>query len=81
MSEGAGKERGLEARLERLESIVEALEREDLELDVALELFEEGVGHLRAAREVLSQTELRIEHLLDEVSDAEEAAAPERDDG
>lgn len=81
MSEGAGKERGLEARLERLESIVEALEREDLELDVALELFEEGVGHLRAAREVLSQTELRIEHLLDEVSDAEEAAAPGRDDG
>ena len=81
MSEGAGKERGLEARLERLESIVEALEREDLDLDVALELFEEGVGHLRAAREVLSQTELRIEHLLDEVSDAEEAAAPERDDG
>lgn len=54
----------LEARLMRLELIVEALERDDLELEEALHLFEEGIGHIRAAREVLAATELQIEQLL-----------------
>ena len=62
-----GIEPGLEARLNRLEDIVEALEREDLELDEALRLFEEGVAHMRGAREVLRQAELRIERLLEDV--------------
>ncbi len=56
----------LEARLMRLELIVEALEREDLELEEALRLFEEGIGHIRATREILAATELRIERLLDD---------------
>jgi exodeoxyribonuclease VII small subunit len=58
----------LEARLMRLELIVEALEREDLELEEALRLFEEGIGHIRATREILIETELRIEQLLSDGS-------------
>lgn len=58
-------EPGLEARLERLDRIVSALERDDLELDEALKLFEEGIGHLRAAQSILNTAELRIEQLIE----------------
>ena len=61
---GAG-EPGLEARLQRLDQIVATLEREDLELDDALKLFEEGIAHLRAAQDVLNTAELRIEQLIE----------------
>ena len=57
---------GLEARLQRLDDIVAALEREDLELDDALKMFEEGIAHLRAAQAVLATAELRIEKLTAE---------------
>lgn len=57
-------ELSLEARLQRLDQIVAALEREDLELDEALRLFEEGLSHLRIAQEALSTAELRIERLV-----------------
>lgn len=69
MSDG-GKQIGLEARLSRLETIVSALEREDLELDEALALFEEGIGHLREAQALIRTADLRIEQLLDEGVDA-----------
>jgi exodeoxyribonuclease VII small subunit len=59
------EEPGLEVRLQRLDQIVTALEREDLELDDALKLFEEGIAHLRAAQEVLNTAELRIEQLIE----------------
>lgn len=58
-------ELGLEARLERLEQIVAALEREDIDLDEALKLFEEGIAQLRAAQGVLNTAELRIERLIE----------------
>lgn len=64
MSEKA--EEGLEARLQRLDEIVAALEREDLELDDALKMFEEGIAHLRAAQAVLNTAELRVETLTAE---------------
>src|SRR5690606_20021465 len=57
---------GLEARLARLDAIVAALERDDLELEQALALFEEGVQHIRHARELLQRAELRVEQLLAE---------------
>jgi exodeoxyribonuclease VII small subunit len=63
---GDKEEIGLEARLQRLDDIVAALEREDLELDDALKMFEEGIAHLRAAQAVLSTAELRIEKLTAE---------------
>ena len=56
---------GLEQRLDRLDEIVRALEREDLDLEAAMKLFEEGVGHLRVAQELLADAELRIERLAE----------------
>ncbi len=55
----------LEQRLDRLDEIVRALEREDLDLEQAMKLFEEGVTHLRHAQELLNEAELRIERLLE----------------
>lgn len=51
-------------QLERLEAIVRRLEGEDLDLDEALKLFEEGVERLRAAREQLTQAELKVKKAL-----------------
>lgn len=59
-------EERLDRRLDRLEEIVEALDRPDLELEDAMRLFEEGVAHLRRARELLRVTELRVERLLED---------------
>ena len=68
---GQGKDTGkdgpsLEARLGRLEEIVGQLETEELELDRALALFEEGVTHVREAESALAAAELRVEELLGE---------------
>ena len=54
----------LEDRLRRLEEILSRLEQDDVALEEALELFEEGVGHVRDAERVLAQTELRVQELL-----------------
>ena len=56
----------LGARIQRLQRIVAELDRVDIVLEDALRLFEEGVAHLRAAETLVSQTELRIERLLEE---------------
>jgi exodeoxyribonuclease VII small subunit len=52
--------------LARLEEIVRKLEAEDVELDAALALFEEGVARLRAARERLVAAELKVQAVLAE---------------
>lgn len=54
----------LEQTLRRLEDIVVALERDDLDLERALALFEEGVAHMRSAQKIISETELRVQRLL-----------------
>ena len=56
----------LEVRLGRLEEIVRMLEVEEPDLEQALALFEEGVGHVRHAEELLAKAELRVEELLSE---------------
>ncbi len=53
----------LEEDLARLDAIVRALETEDVGLDRALALFEEGVERLRTARERLGEAELRLRQL------------------
>jgi exodeoxyribonuclease VII small subunit len=53
----------LEEDLARLDAIVRALEAEDLDLDRALSLFEEGIERLRTARERLSEAGLRLRQL------------------
>ena len=65
-----GKELALEERLRRLEVILGQLEAGEVDLERALELFEEGVGHVRQAEGILSRTELKVEELL---SDGETA--------
>jgi exodeoxyribonuclease VII small subunit len=65
--EGSRKEGiSLESRLRRLEEIVGQLETEELELDKALALFEEGVAHVKEAEGALAAAELRVEELLGE---------------
>jgi len=61
-----GGDVSLEARLRRLEEIVGQLETEELELERALALFEEGVTHVKEAEKALSAAELRVEELLGE---------------
>jgi exodeoxyribonuclease VII small subunit len=56
----------LERTLTRLEAIVSGLEREDIELDEALRLFEEGVQRLREAQQILAAAELKVERLVEE---------------
>ncbi|HEY9015510.1 MAG TPA: exodeoxyribonuclease VII small subunit [Gemmatimonadales bacterium] len=58
----------LSDELARLEEIVRRLEAEDLELDAALTLFEEGVARLRSARERLAAAELKVQAVLEEAS-------------
>jgi exodeoxyribonuclease VII small subunit len=52
--------------LARLEEIVRRLEADDVELDTALTLFEEGVARLRAARERLASADLQVQTVLEE---------------
>lgn len=54
----------LEGRLRRLEEILSRLEADQVDLERALELFEEGVRHVREAERILARTELRVEELL-----------------
>jgi exodeoxyribonuclease VII small subunit len=67
-----------EDRLKRLEAIVAELEGDELELDRALKLFEEGIAALRAATEDLGKVETRLKRLVEradgtfEVTDARE---------
>ncbi len=54
----------LEARLQRLDEIVAALEAGDVELERGLRLFEEGVRHIRASERLIARAELRVEELI-----------------
>jgi len=54
------------AEIERLEEIVRSLEANDLDLDHALGLFEEGVRHLKVARELLQDSEIKVQRVLEE---------------
>jgi exodeoxyribonuclease VII small subunit len=58
----------LSTDLKRLEEIVARLESEDTDLDQALQLFEEGIAKLRAARERLAEAELRIQRVLEDAA-------------
>ena len=53
-----------ESALERLEALVERLERGDLALEEALAAFEEGVGLARRCAAQLGDAERRIDVLL-----------------
>jgi exodeoxyribonuclease VII small subunit len=52
--------------LERLEAVVRDLERNDVDLDRALALFEQGVRDLREARALLEAAELKVRKVVEE---------------
>ena len=52
--------------LKRLEEIVHALEGDEIDLDRALALFEEGVRYLKRAKDRLSDAEARVERVLED---------------
>ncbi|MEO5798466.1 MAG: exodeoxyribonuclease VII small subunit [Gemmatimonadales bacterium] len=54
--------------LKRLEEIVRRLEEQDLDLEAALALFEEGVARLREAQKKLGETEARVLQVVQESS-------------
>ncbi len=54
-----------EETLDRLHVIVADLEGDDLQLDRALALFEEGVERLRAAAGELARAEARVQQLVE----------------
>lgn len=55
-----------ERNLVRLEEIVSELESDELELDGALRLFEEGIERLRQATAELSRAESRVALLVEQ---------------
>ncbi len=55
-----------EESLARLESIVDELDSDDLALDDALQLFEEGVERLRAATGLLATAEAQVKLLVEQ---------------
>ncbi|AMW05028.1 exodeoxyribonuclease VII small subunit [Gemmatimonas phototrophica] len=56
-----------EQALNRLEEIVRILERNDLDLEQALKLFEEGIAHLRTAGASLKTVDARVQQLVEAV--------------
>ena len=77
MTDKAKNELSFEQGLERLEKLVEELEKGDLALEHALELFEEGMKLSVACRRKLEEAENRVEILLKK-SDGKIAAEPFR---
>lgn len=70
-----GEERApdFESALDELERVVERLDRDELELDEALELFERGVAQLRTASRLLDEARGRVEEVVEEASGELEA--------
>ena len=62
----AEKKTSLQDDLKRLEEVVRQLEAEDIDLDKAIGLFEEGIKRLRSAREQLSSVEQRVQKVLEQ---------------
>ncbi|HWN20096.1 MAG TPA: exodeoxyribonuclease VII small subunit [Gemmatimonadales bacterium] len=65
-TEPTGSTPALADELARLEEIVRKLEADDVELDAALLLFEEGIARLRSARERLVAAEVKVQAVLEE---------------
>lgn len=54
-----------EKNLERLEQIAASLDRDDLSLDQALTLFEEGIANLKSATKELERAEGKVKLLVE----------------
>lgn len=61
------KEMKFEDALNRLEEIVEELEKGDLPLEETIKKFEEGINLCKFCRRKLEEAELKIEKLMEEL--------------
>lgn len=57
-----------EQTLARLEQIASSLDRDDLPLEEALRLFEEGIAKLREANAALGEAEGKVQRLIEGAS-------------
>lgn len=62
-----------EQSLSRLEQIAAQLDRDDLPLEEALKLFEEGIARLREANAALADAEGKVRTLLEQADGVFEA--------
>ena len=53
-----------EAKMQRLEQIVRAMERGDVALDESLKLFQEGTDLVRSCGKLLDEAQLQIEKVV-----------------
>ena len=60
-----------ESSLKQLESIVEKLEDEDINLEDSVKSFEKGISLVKECQKQLHNAELKIKKLLDDGSSAE----------
>ncbi|MBT8479704.1 MAG: exodeoxyribonuclease VII small subunit [Gemmatimonadetes bacterium] len=61
-----------ESALAELETIADSLERDDLDLDQALSLFERGIERLRMAGRLLDSAHGKVEELIQGATDTVE---------
>ncbi|MBU1050806.1 exodeoxyribonuclease VII small subunit [Candidatus Bipolaricaulota bacterium] len=59
----------LEQELKQLEDIAKKLESDDLPLDAAIELFENGIALATSIRAALSEAKIRIETVVESTRD------------
>lgn len=57
-----------EQTLARLEQIASSLDRDDLPMEEALRLFEEGIAKLREANAALGEAEGKVQRLIEGAS-------------
>ena len=60
------KQAGVEDHLKALKEIVEKLEKGDLSLEESLQVFSEGVTHVKDAQELLSAAEEKLKVLTED---------------
>jgi exodeoxyribonuclease VII small subunit len=63
---GDKKSKGLEASMQKLESIVADLEKGESSLEEALDKFEEGLRLGKQCKELLDRAELRVKKLVED---------------
>jgi len=65
-----GAKEGFDARLRRLEEIVQGLEEGDLDLEPAIERYREGIHLLKGCRDILGTYKRQVEELTQEAESA-----------
>lgn len=59
-----------EARMQRLEQIVRAMERGDVPLEASLKLFQEGTELVRSCGKLLDEAELQVKKVMADANGA-----------